>query len=89
MSNLWPKKLSKEKLRYAFCIDLICHGVPSPLVYDKYLDWQRSQYGDIQNIIFRDKELHSEFYRGGMGILFKSGFKYFKSSEIDAYGAFF
>lgn len=83
------KSYLKKNYDTLFCIDLICHGVPSPLVYDKYLDWQRSQYGDIQNIIFRDKELHSEFYRGGMGILFKSGFKYFKSSEIDAYGAFF
>lgn len=83
------KAFLKKKYGNLYCIDVVCHGVPSPLVYEKYLEWQRSKYGDIQEVVFRDKELHASFYRGGMGILFKNGYKYFKYSELDAYGTFF
>lgn len=37
-------------------VDVVCHGVPSPLVWRKYLDVQQKKYGkDIKNILFRDK----------------------------------
>ncbi len=37
--------------------DLICHGVPSPKVWQKYLDYQKKIYknNDIKNISFRNK----------------------------------
>ena len=38
------------------CIDVICHGVPSPMVWEKYLSEQKRKYGDnIHSINFRDK----------------------------------
>lgn len=37
------------------CCDFICHGVPSPMMYDKYLQWLESKYGKITHINFRDK----------------------------------
>lgn len=83
------KSYLKKDYEKLFCIDVICHGVPSPLVYKKYLNWQRQKNGEIQHLTFRDKKLYPTFYRGGMGILFKSGFKYFKSSEKDSFGFFF
>lgn len=37
-------------------VDVVCHGVPSPLVWRKYLELQHKKYGkDIKNILFRDK----------------------------------
>ena len=40
-----------------FCVDLICHGVPSPLVWRKYLEWQQDKHGStIEKADFRDKK---------------------------------
>lgn len=37
-------------------VDVVCHAVPSPLIWDKYLEMQKAKYGsDISNIMFRDK----------------------------------
>ncbi len=43
-----------EKL---ICLSIICHGVPSPLVWEKYLDLQKGRYGEakISKINCRDK----------------------------------
>ena len=39
-----------------FCIDVICHGVPSPMVWKKYLLFQESKLDEkITNVSFRDK----------------------------------
>lgn len=38
-------------------VDLICHGVPSPLVWRKYLDYQKSDsQSEIESISFRSKK---------------------------------
>ena len=41
-------------------IDLICHGVPSPGLFDKYIDWKEKTMGDgkIMDYRFRDKGLY-------------------------------
>ena len=28
-----------------YCIDIVCHGVPSPLVWKKYVEWQENRTG--------------------------------------------
>ena len=39
------------------CIDIVCHGVPSPLVWRDYLTWQgKKNQSDISNVDFRDKK---------------------------------
>lgn len=83
------KSFLKKEYENLYCIDVVCYGVPSPFVYKSYLSWLKSRYGDIIKIIFRDKILYKTFYRGGMGIQFTSGYKYFMSSELDPYGQFF
>ncbi|MBR2708400.1 MAG: Coenzyme F420 hydrogenase/dehydrogenase, beta subunit C-terminal domain, partial [Bacilli bacterium] len=63
-------KKDYEKL---YTQDIICHGVPSPKVWRKYLDYQKSFYKDsIKNISFRDKSSGWKLYR--IKILFKSNF---------------
>ncbi len=38
------------------CIDVICHGVPSPLVFKKYIEQRKKQNNEeIKKISFRDK----------------------------------
>lgn len=37
-------------------VDVVCHAVPSPLIWNKYLQMQQKRFGDnITNIMFRDK----------------------------------
>jgi len=40
-----------------YTLDLICHGVPSPLFFEKYLKYQEEQLGEkIESYNFRSKE---------------------------------
>lgn len=42
-----------------FCIDIICHGVPSRKFYAEYLDWLGKKYGGkITEFEFRTKKRH-------------------------------
>ena len=44
---------SYEKL---ICVDVVCHGVPSPLILAKYISFQKEKIGGtFTNILFRDK----------------------------------
>lgn len=36
-------------------IDIICHGVPSPKVWRKYVEFQSQQLGEIKKVSFRNK----------------------------------
>ena len=36
-------------------VDIICHGVPSPLLFDKYITWLSSRISKIIEYNFRDK----------------------------------
>lgn len=40
-----------------FCVSIVCHGVPSPIAWHKYLQLKKGQYAEniIHNISFRNK----------------------------------
>lgn len=39
------------------CVDFVCHGVPSPKVLDKYIDYCEKKYNTrIDNVMFRSKK---------------------------------
>lgn len=38
-----------------FCVDIICHSAPSPLIFEKYLLMKEKEIGKIEGIDFRDK----------------------------------
>lgn len=48
---LKEKNIDTEKL---LTIDILCHGVPSPAVWKRYIDW-KSGSSKIVNVDFRDK----------------------------------
>lgn len=37
-------------------VDFICHGVPSPSFFQKYIQWLSDKYGNITDYRFRDKK---------------------------------
>lgn len=57
------KKYLKKDYNKLITVDVVCHAVPSPLVWKKYLEVQRKKYGNnIKNIIFRDKKYYGYKY---------------------------
>ena len=50
------KSFLRKEYDNLICVDVICHGVPSPLVFKKYIDQRKKQYGEsIKGISFREK----------------------------------
>lgn len=50
------KSFLRKEYDNLICVDVICHGVPSPLVFKKYIDQRKKQYGEsIKEIRFREK----------------------------------
>ena len=39
-----------------YTIDVVCHAVPSPLLFSKYIEYKKKKYKDIRDFKFRDKE---------------------------------
>lgn len=39
-----------------FCLDIVCHGVPSPKVWRDYVKWWENKNGEIDVVDFRNKE---------------------------------
>lgn len=52
------------------CVEIVCHGVPSPLLWSAWADYQRQQLGadSLKEVNFRSKKTgwstHSVVYRG-------------------------
>ena len=44
-----------EKRKNVYLIDLVCHGVPSPLLWKKYIEHQEQKYGKMVFANFRSK----------------------------------
>lgn len=58
------KSYLKKDYDKLYTQDLICHGVPSPKVWGKYLDYQKQKSGEnIRNISFRNKEHSWSLFR--------------------------
>lgn len=75
----FAEKLNTEKL---YLVSFVCHGVPSPLVWKQYIDWQIKQANStVENVSFRDKTLG--WGRFSMSINFKNGYRYQKPLDKD------
>ena len=46
----------RKKYNKLLLIDIICHGVPSPKIFEEYLNFLENRYkGKIENFNFRNK----------------------------------
>jgi coenzyme F420-reducing hydrogenase beta subunit len=67
-----------------FTIDVLCHGVPSPYVWKKYLDWQGKKNNDsAETVNFRKKNRGWKRYE--VEIHFKKGAVYHRPFNEDPY----
>ena len=67
-----------------FTIDVLCHGVPSPLYFSDYMKYVQEKEGKrIKHIFFKYKKPSWSFY--SMRIIFQDGTEYIKSAYDDPY----
>lgn len=51
------KQFLREEYNNLFCVDIVCHGVPSTAVWKSYLHWQEQQnHGKAVKVDFRNKK---------------------------------
>ena len=67
------------------CVDLVCHGIPSPRILTRYIEAQRSLIGgEFTNVLFRDK--HYGYHYSSFSIYNKDQEKdYHKGVDTNAY----
>lgn len=64
--------------------DVICHGVPSEKLWQKYLDYQQHRYGSrVTRVSFRDKRQGWKSF--SMALTFENGKQYAKKLYFDTY----
>ena len=57
------KSYLQKDYDYLFCVDVICHGVPSKKLFQKYIEELENTYSDtVKQINFRDKKEGWESY---------------------------
>ena len=66
------------------CVDIICHGVPSPKVWETYIKWQQNRYNSkINSVSMRSKKQGWNTF--SMNILFDNDKEYIKDLRSDSY----
>jgi len=67
-----------------FCVDIVCHGVPSPKVFRKYIDYQESSVGSsTRRIAFRQKD--EGWKRYSVSFIFNNDTEYLQTFRQDLY----
>ncbi len=78
------KKFLKKDYPYLLCMDFICHGVPSPKTWRKYLKYRERQANDSACAVqFRNKNFGWQKYQ--LSIQFENGGCYRKEHAEDLY----
>lgn len=75
-------KENKSNIDNLLTIDFVCHGVPSPFVWNEYVK-EISKEKKIKNINFRDKKRAWKNF--SLNIEFENGYKTIKSKDYDPY----
>lgn len=67
-----------------YCVDIVCHGVPSPAIWKKYVDFrEKIAESPTKRISFRRK--NEGWKRFSVSFLFKNNTKYRKTLNEDLY----
>lgn len=76
------KKFLKKEYDNLITVDLVCHGVSSPKLFEQYTDYLKNKYhSNIKDIRFRNKTYG--YHSGTMKIEFESGRTYYGSARVD------
>ena len=82
------KKFLKKPYANLFCVDLVCHGVPSQKVFDDYLSGMEKKYkSKAVSVRFRSKTAKN--HKESMLIHFENGKVYNSINPLDSYNYFF
>ena len=77
------KAFLKKEYNNLLTVDFVCHGTPSPKLWEKYLQHQRNKYrAKIAKICFRSK-MYGYHSGGFMQIEFENGKTYLASGRVD------
>lgn len=67
-----------------YCVDIVCHGVPSPLVWRKYVSYQECKASSsVRRIVFRRKD--NGWRRYSVSFWFDNDTEYFQHHGKDLY----
>jgi coenzyme F420-reducing hydrogenase beta subunit len=76
------KSYLKNEYNHLYTQDIICHGVPSPKVWQKYIEYREKCSGSAtQSVSFRNKD--DGWKKFSVSFLFKNGVKYRKTLDKD------
>ena len=67
------KKFLTKEYDTLFCVDLVCHGTPSPKVQMEYLKWLKQKHGEVIALNNRNKKLYPHSYVSTYSATFESG----------------
>lgn len=74
----------KKAYSNLYLVDFICHGVPSPEVWKKYLEEKEREFGGkVTSVSFRDKRIGWKEF--GTAIAFENGKEFFEPHYTDPY----
>jgi len=79
--------ISAKKNNLLWTVDLVCHGIPSPQFWNKFLDYHRKKSGEIKYISFRDK--HYGYAGSTMAMGFSNGNIRYMDREIQFFKKLF
>lgn len=76
--------LKGKYIENLYTVDLVCHGVPSPMIFSKYLSYLENVYqSQVANFNFRDKRW--SWNRFNVKCSFQNGKVYYGTWEEDPY----
>ena len=76
------RKYLNKDYQNLFCVDLVCHGVPSQKVFNKYIYCVEKKYKDkIRKISFREKTFKKKWNSRNILIEFEKNKKIIENSE--------
>lgn len=82
------KAFLKKDYAQLYTVDVLCHGVPSPKIWQQYLRAQETAFGSkVQDVKFRSKTLGWKVF--SMELSFRNGAIYSKPFPEDAFMQFF
>ena len=88
MSNRRTKKYIDTNDENLITIDLVCHGVPSPKLFEKYIKYiEKKENSKVVNYEFRNKEKNG--WGSNVKIEFENGKKRYIKGSLDSYNKTF